>query len=112
MAVSGFLEWSPQIRAVEEKWHKVLSDIYTAHGFCSIETSSVELLKDLETKGEIDKEYPDKSSPSHGYVVKKRICDLVDTSGGGYVSKINRSCNPNCLLKEWELPEFCVGCQP
>lgn len=56
MSISGFIEWLPDIKEVEKSWIDGISDVFSQNGFVSIETASVELLKDLETKGEIDKE--------------------------------------------------------
>lgn len=54
--VSGFPEWLPEQRMVEQQWMDHIRRVYESYGFCSIETPSVEELDVLLAKGEIDKE--------------------------------------------------------
>jgi len=54
--ISGFPEWSPAVRAVELRWLDTIRRVFESHGFCSIETPSVEELPVLLAKGETDKE--------------------------------------------------------
>lgn len=55
--VSGFPEWLPEYRAVEQLWLDKIRAIYERYGYCSIETPSVEELDVIAAKGEdVDKE--------------------------------------------------------
>ena len=54
--ISGFPEWLPAERAVEQRVTDVLRRTFELHGFASIETRAVETVEQLLTKGEIDKE--------------------------------------------------------
>lgn len=54
--VSGFPEWLPQERLVEQTWFDHIRKVFESYGFCSVETPSVEELEVLEAKGEVDKE--------------------------------------------------------
>ena len=54
--ISGFPEWLPAERAVEENIVSKINEIYASHGFSSIETPSVELLSTLTNQGVINKE--------------------------------------------------------
>lgn len=59
--VSGFPEWLPEVRAVEQQWFDHIRRIFESYGFCNIETPSVELLDALKAKGgdgqaDVDKE--------------------------------------------------------
>lgn len=53
--VSGFPEWLPEIRIVEQQWFDHIRKTFESYGFCSIETPSVEELDVLAAKG-VDKE--------------------------------------------------------
>lgn len=55
-AISGFPEWLPEARLVEQQWFDHIRRVFESYGFCSIETSSVEELDVLRAKGEVDKE--------------------------------------------------------
>lgn len=55
-AISGFPEWLPEYRAVEQKWMDHLRRVFESYGYCSIETPAVEELDVLSAKGEVDKE--------------------------------------------------------
>jgi histidyl-tRNA synthetase len=55
-SVSGFPEWQPKVKIVEEKWIHRISENARLQGFVPVETASVEYLSTLEIKGEIDKE--------------------------------------------------------
>lgn len=61
-SVSGFPEWTPEVRRVEVLWLDRIRKVYESYGYMSIETPAVELLEILQAKGEIDKEI---------YLVKK-----------------------------------------
>ncbi len=54
--LSGFPEFSPTGRIVEQRVLASLADTFELHGFGSIETRAVEPLEQLTRKGEIDKE--------------------------------------------------------
>lgn len=55
--ISGFLEWLPEVRLVEQKWLASIQDAFESYGFCSIETPSVEEIEVLAAKGgDADKE--------------------------------------------------------
>ncbi|MCI5060446.1 MAG: histidine--tRNA ligase [Alphaproteobacteria bacterium] len=55
-AISGFPEWLPEERLVEQKWLDHIRQVFESYGFCSIETPSVEELDVITAKGEVDKE--------------------------------------------------------
>ena len=55
-AVSGFIEWPPKIKKIEETWLRRISEKFHANGFVPVETAAVEYLSTLQIKGEIDKE--------------------------------------------------------
>lgn len=54
--ISGFPEWLPEYRAVEQKWMDHLRRVFESYGYCSIETPAVEEMEVLQAKGEVDKE--------------------------------------------------------
>ncbi len=54
--ISGFPEWLPEIRRVEQQWLDHFRKIFESYGFCSIETAAVEEIEVLLAKGETDKE--------------------------------------------------------
>lgn len=54
--ISGFPEWLPEERLVEQKWFDHIRRVFESYGFCSIETPSVEEIDVLLAKGEVDKE--------------------------------------------------------
>jgi histidyl-tRNA synthetase len=55
-SLSGFPEWLPQERLVEQHVLDTLRRIFELHGFSSVETRAVETVGQLLRKGEIDKE--------------------------------------------------------
>lgn len=55
-AISGFPEWLPEERLVEQRWFDHIRKTFESYGFCSIETPSVEEIDVLLAKGEVDKE--------------------------------------------------------
>jgi histidyl-tRNA synthetase len=55
-ALSGFPEWLPAERVVEQHLLDTVRRVFELHGFASIETRAVEPLEQLLRKGEIDKE--------------------------------------------------------
>jgi histidyl-tRNA synthetase len=54
--VSGFPEWLPAVRRVEQQWQDTARRVFERYGFCSIETPSVEAVDVLAAKGVVDKE--------------------------------------------------------
>ncbi len=54
--LSGFPEWLPSDRIVEQHLLDTVRRVFELHGFASIETRAVEPLEQLLRKGEIDKE--------------------------------------------------------
>lgn len=54
--LSGFPEWLPAQRAVEQRVIDVLRETFELHGFAGLETRAVEPVEQLLRKGEIDKE--------------------------------------------------------
>ncbi|GAA1664991.1 histidine--tRNA ligase [Fodinicola feengrottensis] len=54
--LSGFPEWLPAQRIVEQQVVDTLRRTFELHGFSSVETRSVEPLETMQRKGEIDKE--------------------------------------------------------
>ncbi|WP_285757331.1 histidine--tRNA ligase [Nocardiopsis ansamitocini] len=54
--ISGFPEWSPQIRSVEQRWLDHIRAGFERYGFSSVETPSVEALDVLMSKGETSQE--------------------------------------------------------
>ena len=55
-ALSGFPEWLPAERIVEQSILDTVRRVFELHGFSSLETRAVEPLEQLLRKGEIDKE--------------------------------------------------------
>ena len=54
--ISGFPEWLPEVRLVEQHWLDQIRRVFESYGFCSIETPSVERLDVLQSKGETSQE--------------------------------------------------------
>ncbi|HEX6444500.1 MAG TPA: histidine--tRNA ligase [Streptosporangiales bacterium] len=54
--ISGFPEWTPEVRLVEQHWLDRIRATFERYGFCSIETPSVEALEVLLAKGETSQE--------------------------------------------------------
>jgi histidyl-tRNA synthetase len=56
-AISGYPEWLPAIRRVEQEWLDHIRRVFESYGFCNIETPAVEELDVIAAKGEdVDKE--------------------------------------------------------
>ena len=55
-AISGFPEWLPEERLVEQQWLDHIRRVFESYGYCSIETPAVEEIDVLTAKGETDKE--------------------------------------------------------
>ncbi|GAA1375632.1 histidine--tRNA ligase [Streptomyces beijiangensis] len=54
--ISGFPEWLPEVRMVEQRWLDRIRDVFERYGFCSVETPSVEVLDVLMSKGDTSNE--------------------------------------------------------
>ncbi|MCC6598232.1 MAG: histidine--tRNA ligase [Alphaproteobacteria bacterium] len=55
--ISGFPEWLPEVRLVEQRWLDHIRRVFESYGYCSIETPAVEELAVIAAKGEdVDKE--------------------------------------------------------
>ena len=54
--ISGFPEWLPQARIVEQKVLDTLRSTFELHGFSGVETRAVEPMDQLLRKGETSKE--------------------------------------------------------
>jgi histidyl-tRNA synthetase len=55
--ISGFPEWLPELRVIEQQWLDKIRAVYESYGYCNIETPSVEELGVIAAKGEdVDKE--------------------------------------------------------
>lgn len=54
--ISGFPEWLPEQKLVEDEVIRTIRAIYMSHGFTPIETPAVELLSTLRAQGVVDKE--------------------------------------------------------
>ena len=54
--ITGFPEWLPEVRRVEQQWMDHIRKTFESYGFCSIETPSIEEIEVLSAKGEVDKE--------------------------------------------------------
>lgn len=54
--ISGFPEWLPEYRQVEQQWLDHIRRVFESYGYASIETPAVEELDVLAAKGEVDKE--------------------------------------------------------
>lgn len=72
--LSGFPEWLPAERIVEQEVLDTLRRVFELHGFASLETRAVEPMDQLLRKGEIDKEV---------YVLRRLHADDSDEAGEG-----------------------------
>ncbi|HEY0359218.1 MAG TPA: histidine--tRNA ligase [Mycobacteriales bacterium] len=72
--LSGFPEWLPDGRIVEQRILAALQRAFELHGFASIETRAVEPLDQLLRKGEIDKEV---------YVLRRLQAEEGETGDAG-----------------------------
>ena len=56
-AISGFPEFLPEIRCVEQQWLDAIRGVFESYGYASVETRSVEEVESLASKGaDVDKE--------------------------------------------------------
>ncbi|MGH4021292.1 MAG: histidine--tRNA ligase [Pseudonocardiaceae bacterium] len=69
--MSGFPEWTPEVRFVELHWLDRIRRSFERYGFCSIETPSVEALEVLMAKGETSQEV---------YTLRRLQADASDDS--------------------------------
>lgn len=69
--ISGFPEWTPEVRLVELHWLDRIRRTFERYGFCSIETPSVEALNVLMAKGETSQEV---------YTLRRLQADSTDDS--------------------------------
>ena len=77
-ALSGFPEWLPAERQVEQPVMDVFREVAELHGFSGIETRAVEPLDQLLRKGEIDKEV---------YLLRRLQAEDEETGGEGDASR-------------------------
>jgi len=55
--ISGFPEWTPDVRMVEQQWLDKIRRVFESYGYVSVETPAVEALEVIAAKGEdVDKE--------------------------------------------------------
>ncbi|MCI5064186.1 histidine--tRNA ligase [bacterium] len=54
--ISGFPEWLPEQKRLEDELIRRVRALYESHGFVAIETPAVELIETLTSKGVVDKE--------------------------------------------------------
>lgn len=54
--ISGFPEWLPEQRMVEQQWLDHIRRVFESYGYCSVETPAAEEIDVLTAKGETDKE--------------------------------------------------------
>lgn len=59
--VSGFPEWLPEVRLVEQRWLDHIRNVFESYGYCSVETPAIEELNVIQAKGgdggaDVDKE--------------------------------------------------------
>ena len=69
--ISGFPEWLPEQKILEDKIVNTIRAIYEAHGYTPIETRSVEHMSILASKGDINKEI---------YVIQRAHADQLEVS--------------------------------
>jgi histidyl-tRNA synthetase len=67
--ITGFPEWLPEERMIEQQWFDHIRKVFESYGFCSIETPSVEEVDVITAKGEVDKEI---------YVLNRLHADLAE----------------------------------
>jgi len=71
---SGFLEWTPSQKRMEETWLKTIREVFESYGFFPIETPLVEREENLLAKGGNAKEM---------YALKRILDDPSDTTHSG-----------------------------
>ncbi|MDQ1628924.1 MAG: histidyl-tRNA synthetase [Actinomycetota bacterium] len=70
--ISGFPEWLPAERIVEQQVLDILREVFELHGFASVQTRAVEPLEQLLRKGETSKEV---------YTLRRLQADAAEDSG-------------------------------
>ena len=56
-SISGFPEYLPEHRQIEQRWLAIVAEVFSSYGYVNIETPSVEKVATLANKGEdVDKE--------------------------------------------------------
>ena len=88
-AISGYPEWLPEQRAVELEWLDKLRNLFESYGYCSIETSAVEEIPVLTSKGE--------SADKEIYAVSRLAEDKTE-AGKAKKSKLGLHYDLTCLL--------------
>jgi len=68
--ISGFPEWLPEEKLLEDRIIAQIKRVYESFGFCPIETPAVELKSTLSSKGVIDKEI---------YLLRRALKDPQET---------------------------------
>jgi histidyl-tRNA synthetase len=64
--ISGFPEWSPKMKLVEERFIRVIADNYRLYGFTPIETPAVESWDALTAKGGMHRQIYSVGKPQEG----------------------------------------------
>src|SRR3712207_9590778 len=72
--ISGFPEWLPPQRMIEQRFLERIARTFELYGFAPLETRAVEPLDQLLRKGEIDKEV---------YVLRRLQADTADDGDAG-----------------------------
>jgi histidyl-tRNA synthetase len=54
--ISGFPEWLPELRLIEQRWIDTIRGVFESYGYASIETRAVEPVDVLLKQGDTDKE--------------------------------------------------------
>ncbi len=54
--ISGFPEWLPEQKLVEDQFIATIKEVYLSHGFVPLETRAIELVSTLASDGEVTKE--------------------------------------------------------
>lgn len=49
--ITGYTEWLPEVRLVEQQWMDHIRKVFEGYGFCNIETPAVEEIEVLSAKG-------------------------------------------------------------
>ena len=84
--MSGFPEWLPAERIVEQQIIDRLRRTFELHGFAPLETRAVEPLDQLLRKGETSKEV---------YVLRRLQADAADPSDSG----LGTALRPHCAVR-------------
>ena len=79
--LSGFPEWLPAGRVVEQRFIDVLRHVFELHGFSGIQTRAVEPLSELTRKGETSKEV---------YLLSRLQADPAEAAGAAETDPAGR----------------------